>query len=180
MARIARITDDNASAEAAVLFGAIKARIGMVTNLYRVAGNQPAVLKALLGAGEALAAGGFDARTREAIALAVAGANSCDYCASAHSAISAGLKLDEAAIAAHLEGRAADPRTGAILRLAVAIVESRGMVADADLVAARDAGLNDQDIVETVGHVIVNIFTNYLNHVARTEIDFTVRRARAA
>ncbi|MEQ9257676.1 MAG: carboxymuconolactone decarboxylase family protein [Roseovarius sp.] len=180
MARITQLSDSAASPEAAALFGAIKGKIGMVPNLYRVAANQPKVLAALLGLGETLSAGAFDARTREAIALAVAGANGCDYCASAHAAISAGLKVQPAAIDAHLAGQSDDPRTAAILRLAVAIVGSKGFVTDADLDAARGAGLTEGDIVETVAQVVANIFTNYLNHVADTDIDFPQRKARAA
>ncbi|BCH32808.1 alkyl hydroperoxide reductase AhpD [Mesorhizobium sp. L-8-10] len=179
MARITQVSDSTAGPEAAALFSAIKDKIGMVPNLYRVAANQPAVLNALLGLSEALGRGRFDARTREAVALAVAGANACDYCASAHAAISAGLKVPPEAIEAHLAGRSDDPRTAAILRLAVAIAAERGMVADSDLRAAREAGLSDADIVETVGNVVANIFTNYLNHVAATDIDFPARRARA-
>ena len=49
------------------------------------------------------------------------------------------------------------------------------MVADADLQAARDAGLSQADIVEVVAQVVANIFTNYLNHVAATDIDFPRR-----
>lgn len=180
MPRLTQLSNDQASPEAATLFNAIKAKIGMVPNLYRVAGNQPAALKALLGVNDALATGSFDARTREAIALAVAGANSCDYCASAHSAISKGLKIDETEIDAHLSGRAANPRLAAILRLSVDIVETRGMVSDVSLANARAAGLEDGDIVEAIANVIANIFTNYLNHIAETEIDFPVRQARAA
>lgn len=172
MARLPQISDETADSETAQVFGAIRARIGMVPNLYRVAANQPAVLRALLGANDALSKGAFDARTREAIALAVAGVNGCDYCASAHSAIAAGLKVDATSIGDHLAGRSADPRLQAILRLATATVSARGILADADLAAARAAGLGDADIVETVGNVVVNIFTNYLNHVAETDIDF--------
>ncbi|BCH25031.1 carboxymuconolactone decarboxylase family protein [Mesorhizobium sp. L-8-3] len=179
MARITQVSDSTAGPEAAALFSAIKGKIGMVPNLYRVAANQPAVLNALLGLGEALGRGRFDTRTREAVALAVAGANACDYCASAHAAISAGLKVPPEAIEAHLAGRSDDPHTAAILGLAVAIAAERGMVADSDLRAARKAGLSDADIVETVGNVVANIFTNYLNHVAATDIDFPARRARA-
>ena len=180
MARITQVADTAATPEAAALFTAIKGKIGMVPNLYRVAANQPAVLGGMLGLNEALAGGEFDARTREAIALAVAGANSCDYCASAHAAISAGLNVAPGAIDAHLAGRSDDPRTEAILRLALAIVQARGLVTDADLSRARDAGLSDADIVETVANVVANIFTNYLNHVAATDIYFPVRKVRAA
>lgn len=180
MPRITQVSDTAASPEAAALFTAIKGKIGMVPNLYRVAGNQPKVLAAMLGLNEMLAGGAFDARTREAIALAVAGANACDYCASAHAAISAGLKVSPEKIDAHLAGRSDDPRTAAILALATSIVASKGMVADADLAAAKDTGLSEADIVETVANVVANIFTNYLNHIAGTDIDFPARRARAA
>lgn len=180
MARITQVSDTAAAPEAAALFTAIKGKIGMVPNLYRVAANQPAVLAAMLGLNETLAGGSFDARTREAIALTVAEANACDYCASAHAAISSGLKVAPETIDAHLSGRSDDPRTAAILRLAVAIVAAKGMVVDADLDAARAAGLTEADIVETVANVVANIFTNYLNHVADTDIDFPARKARAA
>jgi uncharacterized peroxidase-related enzyme len=180
MARLTQISDSDAGAQAASLFTAIRGKVGMVPNLYRVAANQPAVLAGMLGLNETLAGGNFDTRTREAIALAVAGANECDYCASAHAAISAGLKVAPEAVEAHLAGRSDDPRTGAILKLAKAIVAARGLVSDGDLAAARTAGLTEADIVETVANVVANIFTNYLNHVAGTDIDFPVRRARAA
>lgn len=180
MARLTQLSDQNASTEVSEIFAAIRRKIGLVPNLYRVAANQPAVLRALLGANDALSKGGFDARTREAIALAVAGANGCDYCASAHAAISAGLKVDEATIRDHLAGRSVEPRLKAILGLAVAVVATRGALADTDLDTARAMGLSDAEIVETVGNVVVNLFTNYLNHVAATDIDFPARRASAA
>ncbi len=180
MARITQVFDANAAPEAAALFAAIKGKVGMVPNLYRVAANQPKVLAAMLGLSETLSGGAFDARTREAIALAVAGANECDYCASAHAAISAGLKVPPAVVDAHLAGRSDDPRLAAILRLALVIVAAKGMVAESDLDAARAGGLSEADIVETVANVVANIFTNYLNHVAGTDIDFPARRARAA
>ncbi|MCA9764754.1 MAG: carboxymuconolactone decarboxylase family protein, partial [Gemmatimonadetes bacterium] len=128
MSRITQVTDTAANAQAKALFTAIKGKIGMVPNLYRVAANQPAVLSGMLGLNEALAGGNFDAQTREAIALAVAGANACDYCASAHAAISAGLKVAPDAVEAHLAGRSDDPRLAAILKLALAIVAKRGLI----------------------------------------------------
>ena len=180
MARLAQISDAEAGAEAAALFTAIRGKVGMVPNLYRVAANQPTALEGLLGLTETLGKGRFDARLREAIALAVAGANACDYCASAHAAISQGLKVDPDVINAHLAGRSPDPQVNAVLTLALAIVKTAGQLSDDDLERARAAGLSDGDIVETVGHVVANIFTNYLNHVAQTDIDFPLRSSQAA
>lgn len=174
MARLIQILDSSADAETSGIFDAIRRKIGMVPNLYRVAANRPAVLRALLSANDSLSGGSFDAHTREAIALAVAKRNACDYCASAHSAIAAGLKIDADTIRDHLAGHAADARLQAILTLAVAIVDRRGRLADSELGTARAAGLSDADIVEILGNVVVNIFTNYLNHAADTDIDFPV------
>lgn len=180
MSRINPVSDAEASPEAAGLFAAIKSKIGAVPNLYRVMANEPAVLAAALGFGDALGKGSFDQKTREAIALAVAGENKCDYCASAHSAISKSLKVDAAEIEARLKGKSADPKLNAILAFAVKVVDTRGLVSDADLAAAKEAGLTQGEIVETVAVTVANILTNYINHVAETEIDFPVVRTQAA
>jgi hypothetical protein len=44
MARITQVSDTAAAPEAAALFTAIKGKIGMVPNLYRVAANRPGFL----------------------------------------------------------------------------------------------------------------------------------------
>jgi len=38
--------------------------------------------------------------------------------------------------------------------------------------AVRQAGFTDGEIAEAVANVALNIFTNYFNHVAATDIDF--------
>lgn len=180
MPRISALTDAAASPEAQAIFAAIKSKIGMVPNLYRTTGHNPAVLGALLGLGDALGKGSFSAKDREAIALAVAETNSCDYCASAHVAISGSLKVPAGDIADHRKATSADPRLAGILGLAHAVADKRGKLTDADLAAARGAGLSEADIVETIGVVVANVFTNYLNHAFETDIDFPVVRTHAA
>jgi len=56
----------------------------------------------------------------------------------------------------------------------VRIVEARGQVTDADLAAARLAGLDNARIIEVVANVSLNVLTNFTNNVAATEIDFPV------
>jgi len=180
MSRLTQISDTDASPAAAELFGAIKSKVGMVPNLYRIMANEPAVLAANLSLGEALGKGSFDPKTREAIALVTAGANNCDYCASAHTAISKNLNVDDAEITARLQGKSADPKVQAILTFAKSVVDTRGFVSDEDITNARKAGLSEGEIVETVANVVANIFTNYVNHVADTDIDFPVVKADAA
>lgn len=177
MSRINQVDPAVAEGKAEQLLAVVKQKLGSAINITRVMANQPAVLEGYLGFSGALAGGGFDAKTRDAIALTLAGANGCDYCASAHSYISANLlKVDQAEISRQIRGEATDARLQAILTLASAVNEKRGKVSDADLQAARAAGLTDADIVETVGNVAVNVFTNYINNVAQTDIDFPVVR----
>ena len=47
----------------------------------------------------------------------------------------------------------------------------------ADLSRARAAGLSVGEIVETVANVALNIFENYMSHVARVPIDFPKRES---
>lgn len=44
----------------------------------------------------------------------------------------------------------------------------------------RAAGFSDAEILDIVGHVALNVLTNFYNNVAKTEIDFPVVAAEAA
>ena len=67
---------------------------------------------------------------------------------------------------------AADNKERAALEFARTIVTDRGNVSDDDVRAVRQAGYTDGEIGEIVANVALNIFTNYFNHVAGTEVDF--------
>lgn len=172
MPRIPAVDPATASGETKVLLDGVQKKLGMTPNVIRTIANAPAALQAYIGINEALAGGRFDARTREGFALAVAGANACEYCASAHTALSKNLKVDDAEIDRRLGGRSNDPKLDAALVFARTVVETRGFVSDDDIAAVRAAGHDDGAIAEIVANVVANIFTNYINHVAETEIDF--------
>lgn len=172
MSRINAIDPENATGETRELFDAAKEKMGGVPNVLRVLGNSPAALKAYLTLGEILGNTAFDAREREAVALTVAAANGCNYCASAHTAISKSLKVSDDDIESQLEARSDDARLQSTLQFAKTVVEKRGWVSDADLEQARGAGLEDSEIMDVIAIVILNMLTNYSNHVAETDIDF--------
>jgi uncharacterized peroxidase-related enzyme len=152
-----------------------------VPNLFRLVGNSPAALEGYLGLNGALAKGALEAPTRERIALAVAEINGCDYCLSAHAYLGKNLaKLSDTEIAANRAGGSGDPKADAAVRFAARLVNARGHVADADIRAVKDAGYTDAQVIEIVLHVALNTLTNYVNEVAKTEIDFPVVTARAA
>ena len=53
-----------------------------------------------------------------------------------------------------------------------ALIATGGEVSDADVQAAKDAGFSEGEIDEIIANIALNIFTNYFNIVAQTEIDF--------
>lgn len=179
MARIQPLTVDTASPQGTEILKAIKGKIGMIPNLYATMAHSPAALGAALAFGDAMGQSVLSAKVKEQLALAIAGANTCDYCASAHTAIGKMSGLEAEELSSNLAGNASDPKVQALLTLAKAIVVSRGNVSEAELGAAREAGVSDAEIVEVVATVAINTFTNYFNHIAATEIDFPVVRTDA-
>jgi uncharacterized peroxidase-related enzyme len=122
-----------------------------------------------------------DAKTRERIALAVAQANGCDYCLSAHTYLGLNLaKIDSTEIALNRAGSSQDPKAAAAVQFAVKVVETRGKISPHDLAAVKAAGFSEAQVIEIVGVVAVNVLTNYVNNVAETDIDFPVVRAAQA
>ena len=170
--RIPQIDPERATEKSKRLLGRVRSKLGLIPNLFRVLANAPVALEGYLNFSEALAAGALDDKLREQIALTVAESNLCPYCRSAHAFLGekAGLSSDE--IADAIRARGSDRRTDAVLKLARIIIVQRGEVSDSELKRARAAGLTDGELVETVANIALNIFTNYINHVARTAIDF--------
>ena len=175
------VSIESAPAAAQPLLQAVKKQIGSVPNLFRLVAQSPAALEGYLGMSGALGKGALAAQTRERIALAVAEINGCGYCLSAHSYLGKHVaKLDDAEIAANRNGTSTDVRADAAVRFAARVTEHRGKVSAEDLAAVRSAGYSDAEIIEIVQHVALNTFTNYINEVAGTEIDFPVVALRQA
>jgi uncharacterized peroxidase-related enzyme len=172
MSRIHQLNPLSATGKAKELLDAVQGKLGLVPNMTRAMANSPAVLEGYLSLSGALSKGELSAKSREQIALAVAQANECEYCLAAHSAIGkmVGLSVDQ--ILDSRRGTSVDPKTDAIIQFARLVVDERGHVSDARIAQARAAGLDDRALAEVVANVALNIFTNYFNHVAETEIDF--------
>ncbi len=164
------------------LLKGVERMIGTAPNMFRLIGNSPATLEGYLGLNNALGKGQINPATRERIALAVANFNGCDYCNSAHTYLGKNLaKLDDAEIAANRSGWSTDAKADAVVRFAVKVAKARGHIEAQDIIEVRNAGFSDAELVEIVGHVALNILTNYINEVFKTEVDCPfIEAARAA
>ncbi|HEU4945554.1 MAG TPA: carboxymuconolactone decarboxylase family protein [Kribbella sp.] len=175
MSQLPLIDPATSPAPAAELLAEVKRNLGVIPNMTKAMANSPALLKGYLGLSGALARGVLDPATCERIALTVAQRNECDYCLSAHSYLAEHVaRLDSDDIAAARKAQATDAKTAAILTLAAAVNDGRGDTPAGVVDAARAAGATDQEIAETIGHVALNVLTNYFNKAAGVEIDFPV------
>jgi uncharacterized peroxidase-related enzyme len=180
MSRLAHPARDDVPEASKPILDAAHKQLGVVPNMFRLIALSPAALQGFTANNGALAKT-LDVKTRERIALAVAQANGCDYCLSAHSYLGLNLaKLTPEEVALNRRGESGDAKADAAVRFAAKVVRERGHITDADIKAVRDVGFSDGQIVEIIAVTAENIFTNLLNVVAETDIDFPVVRATDA
>lgn len=171
-------TIEDAPAASRPILEGYKKSLGSVPNIFRLVAHSPAGLTGYSELAAALEKGALDAQTRECIAIAIAGINGCSYCLAAHTYVGRQyFKLDDREIAANRSGTSLDKKAAAAVKFAVCAARERGHVSDEDIKEIRAAGYSEGEVVEIVLHVALNTFTNLMNEVARTEIDFPVEPA---
>ncbi len=175
MSRLHTIEPSEATGRLAETFNSIKNAIGMVPNAYATLGsNSPELLAHLLQLNVLLQTKStLSKKDLEAINLAVSESTGCDYCVSAHTLSSKALGYTLAQTRALRAGSyAEDNRIDALVKFAVHLVKSTGAFPASELEALRAVGLTDQQVVETVAAVDAILFTNMLNRVNDTTLDF--------
>lgn len=151
----------------------LQAKFGKVLNIHGEMAHAPVVLAGYTGIQQAIEEHGtFDGRVREAIALTVGAADHCDYCQSAHTggARQAGWTLEET-VALRRGEQVADEKLSVLLAVAREITTDVGEVDEGTWQRALDAGWTVEQLAELFVHVATNLFTNYFNHYAHTELD---------
>lgn len=174
MPRIDKISPGVADPATQDILNSIRTKVGMLPNLHATLAHAPAALRGYLALGDMLAQGELSSAQREIVSIATAQANGCQYCLSAHTMLGKGAGLDHAAIHDARVGAAGSSANHAIGQFVHRLVEARGNISDADLVSARNAGLNDRQILEIVANVAMNVLTNFTNNVCQTVVDFPV------
>ena len=174
MSRLHTVPADQATGRAADLFSSIKGAIGMVPNAYATIGsNSPVALEAALNLDGALRNTSLSAKQIEVIKLAVSAAAGCDYCLAAHSLMGkrAGLTRD-AINALRTAAPTDDVAIDALAQFVRHLVRSAGTVPAEVLAAVKQAGYDDAQVVDTLLAVTSITFTNLVNRVNDTVVDF--------
>jgi uncharacterized peroxidase-related enzyme len=145
---------------------------GEATNFHRILAHSPGTLRAFLFAQRALARGQLSPRQREQIALAVAEINGSSYGLSAHYDAGKKLGLTHKDMQMARQATASEAQAATMLGFTQKVVLQRGEVSDEDFLRMRHAGFKDPQIIEIVASIVLCLFANYCNSIARTEVDF--------
>jgi AhpD family alkylhydroperoxidase len=173
MPRIPVYDLDTAPAASRDNLAALRDKYGKVLNIHGEMAHAPAVLAGYTGLQGAIAEhGSFDARTREAIALAVAAVNGCDYCQAAHTVAGTYAGLSRAETVAARVGQPFNTKLDALLAVARQAAKRVGYVDDVTWLAALDAGWTVDDLTELFAYVLANVFNNFFSHYVGLDLDF--------
>jgi len=142
-----------------------------VPNFLKLLAKSPASMKAYVQAEEALANGQLTPRQREEISIAVAEINGSSYCRATHELAAKRAGLSDEQIQFARKASSTDPKTEAMLYFVQTVALQRGDVNDDDFSAVRKAGFSEVEVIEILANVVLNIFTNYFNILAQTDLD---------
>ncbi len=173
MSRLADIREQDATGKAADIFAGIKKAMGKVPNAYlAIGGHSPAALQQALAHNAMLHKGSLSAQQLEAINLSVSEATGCDYCLAAHT-LMAKKPLSSEQIHALRRGEyAEEAQLDALVKFAQTLVTTTGTLPEADVAALRNAGFSDQQVIEIISAISAILFTNMVNRVNDTVVDF--------
>jgi alkylhydroperoxidase family enzyme len=144
---------------------------GQVSNFLGVLAGAPAVLRAYARMRSELRHGTLPLKTQQRISLAIAQHQRSEYALAMlqRSARDAGLGLDEIALAREFDSR--DERDASLLRYVRALVERPGTPPLHLHEEAREAGWEDEQILEAVAQVALSTFSNLMTTAADVPID---------
>ena len=154
-----------------ILEGA-KKEMGVIAGLYAVMAESPELFKAYKQLHQLFTSTSFDAEELTVVWQTINIEHECHYCVPAHTGIAHAMKVDPVLIDA-LRNKSAmpTPKLQALHDFTLAMVRERGNVSDEKMAAFIAAGYGQKQILEVILGLSQKVISNYVNHVAKTEVD---------
>ena len=173
MTKLTILDETTAPAKARPILKSIRSKYGFIPNLMGEMAASPAALESYATLSSLYGQSGLTPAEQQVVLLTTSRENNCGYCVAAHSTVSVNADLDRPVLTALREGVAieSDPRLEALRQFTVSIVRNRGLVERADTDAFLAAGFTKADILDVVTGVTMKTMSNYINHIAETELD---------
>lgn len=149
---------------------------GFVPNQIEVINeHSPAAARAYIAMHELAEQGELPDHERETVILTVSRYNDCHYCTRAHAFLGREAGLDQETIETiHRGGVPDDPRLRALVKATRLLLDKDGWLDDDELAQLDDAGIGRTELYEINTLIGLKTFSNYVNHVADTEVDEVV------
>lgn len=173
MARIQTIEKQRTNDAVRPIYEEIEKVFGRVPNIFKTYAHFPPLLKTNWEKFKAVMMGGSLRRElKEAIALVVSEANSCQYCIAAH-----GLALQQLGFSREriellvkdLDGAGFQPKEAKILEIARKSTRDANSVTDQDIEELRRLGWSESEIVEAQG--VMELFTGFNKFLDSLAVD---------
>ncbi len=174
MTRLTTIRPEAATGATADVFAKIKKAVGKVPNAFATIGTlSPEALAAALAFDGAVAASSLGKSDIEVIKLVVSEHAGCDYCIAAHTLTGRLAGLSGAVMKQARAGAATgDAQRDALVAYVGTLVGTRGTVPAEAVDAIRAAGYTERQLIEINLAIASITFTNLVNRVNDTTIDF--------
>jgi AhpD family alkylhydroperoxidase len=148
--------------------------LGFVPNLItEMTKENPAVGDAYLTAQGLLQEGGvLSPAEQQAVILAISSYNDCHYCTKAHAVAGQQAGLGAQTVETiNAGGLPDDDRLRSLVQATRRILGKRGWLSDTDEAEFADLGLERPELYEIITLAGIKTMSNYVNHIAGTEID---------
>ena len=163
---------EEANTNSQEIFSAVKAKIGMVPNLYAAMGVSDKLLGGFLSFSESLKSGELSGKEYETVALATSQANDCAYCISAHTALGKMHGFTEEETLAIRDQSIADSKLNALAALTYEFVNLKGRPTVTTVDRFFEEGYNKAAFAEVIAITAITTITNNVYHTGGFEIDF--------
>ena len=165
-------TDDAGGGAAEEVLQAVEEQFGFRPNLIEEMVRSPAAARVYLGGQGAMEDASLTGSEQQAVQLAVAAFNHCHYCTAAHAGLARQTGVDDDDVEAIREGGLPeDERIRTLVKATRLVLEKHGWLDAGDLEELEAAGVDRGQLYEIVALVGLKTISNYVNHIAGTEVD---------
>ncbi|MEM9052928.1 MAG: carboxymuconolactone decarboxylase family protein [Bacteroidota bacterium] len=153
------------------IFDNLQKGLGFVPNLYAYYAKNETALGDYLNLQNRKST--LRAKEKEIINLVTSQVNGCQYCLSAHTAISKNLKFTDEQIFEIREANISfDDKFDALAKFTKSVVENKGRASEESKEAFFAAGYDEANLIDVVIAIADKVISNYIHNLTGFEIDF--------
>jgi len=154
----------------------VKQKFGFVPNVVTEIAKSPAALQVYVGGSKAMGSATLSPQEQQAVQLAISTTNKCGYCQAAHSMGGKVAGIAPADLDAIQAGKPPqDGRLKAVVGAVRLLQEKQGFLSDEDVKSLEGQGVDRVQLYELIALIGLKTITNYVNHIAHTELDAQLR-----